>query len=256
MKRAKLTLVGAGPGNADLITLRGINAIKVADVILYDALADENILKYSNEDCIKIFAGKKFGCSILSQQEINNLIIENALQYGHVVRLKGGDPFVFGRATEEIDAAREFGIEVEIVPGVSSCIAVPASEMIPVTSRGISESFWVITGTTKTGEISKDIFLAAQSSATIIILMAMSKIETIVEIFKSYGKGQTPMMIVQDGWSNKQKTIIGSVNEILEKVKKAKINNPAVIVIGEVVGLHISFAKKAALEYVETYKNK
>jgi len=254
MKNAKLTLVGAGPGSADLITLRGINAIAAADVILYDALADENLLNYSKKSCIKIFAGKKFGCSILSQQEINNLIIENALQHGHVVRLKGGDSFVFGRATEEIDAAREFGIEVEVVPGVSSCIAVPASEMIPVTSRGISESFWVITGTTKTGEISRDIFLAAQSSATIIILMAMSKIEFIVEIFKTYNKGQTLMMIVQDGWTVKQKTIIGNVDTIYEKVKKANINNPAVMVIGEVVGLHASFAENVAREYVEVNK--
>jgi len=254
MKNAKLTLVGAGPGSADLITLRGINAIAAADVILYDALADENLLKYAKKGCIKIFAGKKFGCTILSQQEINNLIIENALQHGHVVRLKGGDSFVFGRATEEIDAAREFGIEVEVVPGVSSCIAVPASEMIPVTSRGISESFWVITGTTKTGEISRDIFLAAQSSATIIILMAMSKIEFIVEIFKTYNKGQTLMMIVQDGWTVKQKTIIGNVDTIYEKVKKANINNPAVMVIGEVVGLHASFAENVAREYVEVNK--
>ena len=239
----KLILVGAGPGSEDLITLRGARALANANVIIYDALADESLLVHANENCIKIFAGKKYGCSILSQHEINNLIIENALKYGTVVRLKGGDPFVFGRATEEIDAAREFGIDVEIIPGVSSCIAVPAAEFIPVTSRGISESFWVITGTTKSGEISKDIYLAAQSSATIIILMAMSKIEKIVEIFKTFEKGNTPVMIVQDGWTKNQKTIIGNISEISTNVKNYNISNPAVIIIGEVVSLHPKFKK-------------
>ena len=133
------------------------------------------------------------------------LIIEYAESHGHVVRLKGGDPFVFGRAQEEIEAARLAGIRVEVIPGISSAIAVPASQMIPLTCRGINESFWVTTGTTQSGELSPDIRLAAQSSATVIILMAMSKLEAIMEIFREKGKAATPVAIIQDGTTEKER---------------------------------------------------
>ncbi len=249
MFHPKLTLVGAGPGAADLITLRGIRAIADADVILYDALIDESLLSYAKPGAIKQFAGKKFGCTSLSQEEINDLIVKYALEKGHVVRLKGGDPFVFGRATEEIDMARAYGIEVEVVPGISSSISVPASQMVPVTSRGISESFWVTTGTTRSGEISKDIALAAQSTATVVILMAMSKLKEIVGIFQEHGRGETPMMIVQDGQTPREKHVVGTVNDIVGKAKAAELGNPAVIVIGEVVGLHIEYVGRIANKY-------
>ncbi len=127
------------------------------------------LLEYASPKAIRQFVGKRFGCHALSQQEINALIVEYAYQYGRVVRLKGGDPFVFGRAQEEIDTARAAGIPVEVIPGISSAIAVPASQMIPLTCRGINESFWVTTGTLQSGEISPDIHLAAQSSATVVI---------------------------------------------------------------------------------------
>ncbi len=248
----KLSLVGAGPGAADLITLRGLKTIAAADVILYDALIDESLLEHARPDAIKQFAGKRFGCTSLSQEEINDLIIKYALEKGHVVRLKGGDPFVFGRATEEIDMARAYGIEVEVIPGISSCISVPASQLIPVTSRGISESFWVTTGTTRTGEVSKDIELAAQSTATVVILMAMSKLPEIAHIFCTYGKANTPMMIVQEGCTANEKYVIGTVSTIAEKAKAAELGNPAVMVIGEVVGLHVEFAGRIANQYTVT----
>lgn len=251
MIHPKLTLVGAGPGAADLITLRGIKAIAEADVILYDALIDDSLLSYAKPEAIKQFAGKKFGCTSLSQEEINELIVKYALEKGHVVRLKGGDPFVFGRATEEMDMARAYGIEVEVVPGISSSIAVPASQMIPVTSRGISESFWVTTGTTKTGEVSNDIALAAQSTATVVILMAMSKLTEIVQIFTKNGRGETPMMIVQEGCTPNEKYVIGTVNDIAPKAQAAGLGNPAVIVIGEVVGLHVEYAGRIANKYAK-----
>lgn len=254
MIHPKLTLVGAGPGAADLITLRGIKAIADADVILYDALIDESLLSHAKPGALMQFAGKKFGCTSLSQEEINELIVKHALERGHVVRLKGGDPFVFGRATEEIDMARAYGIEVEVVPGISSSIAVPASQMIPVTSRGISESFWVTTGTTRTGELSKDISLAAQSTATVIILMAMSKLDEIIGIFQANGRGETPMMIVQDGQTPREKHVVGTVNSISEKAKTAGLGNPAVMVIGEVVGLHIEYAGRIANKYTVVRK--
>lgn len=240
MKKSILSLVGAGPGDIELITLKAINILKQADVILYDALANEALLEYASQKAIKQFVGKRYGCHALSQSEINHLIVEYAYSHGHVVRLKGGDPFVFGRAQEEIDAAMAAGIEVQVVPGISSALAVPASQMIPLTCRGVNESFWVTTGTTKSGEISKDIHLAAQSSATVIILMAMSKLEAIMDIFSLHGKNETPVAIIQDGTTNKEKMVIGTVRDITFKAQYADLGNPAIIIVGEVVRLHPS----------------
>jgi uroporphyrin-III C-methyltransferase len=249
MKTSLISLVGAGPGDPELITLKAINTLKRADVILYDALASKTLLEYAKPGAITKFVGKRYGCHALSQQEINHLTIEYALSHGHLVRLKGGDPFVFGRAQEEIDAAREAGIPVEVIPGISSALAVPASQMIPLTCRGINESFWVTTGTTKTGEISSDIKLAAQSSATVIILMAMSKLEAIMEIFAMQGKQQTPVAIIQDGTTEKEKCIIGTVKDIYFKAEYHNITNPAIIMVGDVVKLHPSFIHSAAKQY-------
>ncbi|MDB5250305.1 MAG: cobA [Segetibacter sp.] len=244
MKEQKLSLVGAGPGDPDLITLKAIKVIKSADVILYDALANNALLEYASPQAVKRFVGKRYGCHALSQIEINDLIIAYAFSHGRVVRLKGGDPFVFGRAMEEIEAARSMGIEVEVIPGISSALAVPAAQMIPLTCRGINESFWVTTGTTQSGEISNDIRLAAQSSATVIILMAMSKLETIMEIFAEHGKKETPVAIIQDGTTDKEKMVIGKVKDIYYRAQHAGLTNPAIIMVGEVVNLHPSLIKE------------
>jgi len=238
MRRPFLSLVGAGPGDPELITLKAIRVIEKADVILYDALANKALLEYAKPGAIKRFVGKRYGCHALSQEEINILIVEYAISHGHVVRLKGGDPFVFGRAQEEIDAARQANIDVEIIPGISSALAVPALQMIPLTNRGIAESFWVTTGTTRSGDISNDIKLAAQSSATVIILMAMSKVEAIMDIFREHGKQDTPVAIIQNGTTPEEKWVIGSVKDIVFKAEFAGITNPAIIVVGEVVHLH------------------
>ncbi len=239
-----LSLVGAGPGDPELITIKAIRAIEKADVILYDALANEALLTYASPNAIKQFVGKRYGCHALSQDEINLLILEYANSYGHIVRLKGGDPFVFGRAQEEIAAARQAGIEVKIIPGISSALAVPAMQMIPLTNRGFAESFWVTTGTTRSGDISNDIKLAAQSSATVIILMAMSKLEGIMDIFREYGKQDTPVAIIQNGTTPEEKWVIGSVKDIVFKAEFASIANPAIIIVGEVVRLHPSLLKE------------
>ncbi len=246
MKNQLVSLVGAGPGDPELITLKAVKAICNADVILYDALANDALLEYASPKAIKQFVGKRFGCHALSQQEINHVIIEYARSHGRVVRLKGGDPFVFGRAMEEIDAAREAGIAVEVIPGISSALAVPASQMIPLTCRGINESFWVTTGTTQSGEISADIKLAAQSSATVIILMAMSKLEAIMEIFAKNGKSETPVAIIQDGTTDREKMVIGKVKDIYYRAQYAGLTNPAIIMVGEVVNLHPSLIKEYA----------
>ena len=233
-----LTLVGAGPGDPELITLKAIKAIASANVILYDALASPELLSYAAPGAVCTFVGKRYGCHALSQQEINDLIVDSAFTYGHVVRLKGGDPFVFGRAQEELEMAARHGIGVAVVPGISSALAVPASQMIPLTCRGVNESFWVTTGTTKDGSISPDIHLAAQSSATVIILMAMSKLENIAEIFAQHGKCDTPVAVIQNGTLPNEQMVVGTVKDIYFRVQHAGLTNPAIIIVGEVVKLH------------------
>jgi len=238
-----LYLVGAGPGDPDLITLKAIKAIRSADVILYDALVSTELLEHARPDCILHFAGKRMGCHYLSQDEINQLIVDYGSRYKRIVRLKGGDPFVFGRAQEEIDAARAAGMEVVVVPGISSSIAAPASQMIPLTCRGLNESFWVTTGTTKNGTISSDIHLAAKSSATVVLLMAMSKLEQIMDIFAGEGKADTPVAIIENATTASEKAVTGTVKDICFKALFHNMSNPAVVVIGEVVRLQAAVAQ-------------
>jgi uroporphyrin-III C-methyltransferase len=234
-KNPKLTVVGAGPGDVELITLKAIRVLKTADVILYDALVNEEILAYANPTAEIIFVGKRKGCYAYQQEQINELIVARAQKYGHVVRLKGGDPFIFGRGAEELEYAAKFGLEIAVVPGISSALAVPATQHIPLTKRGFSESFWVITGTTKTHELSNDIQLAAKSNATIVVLMGMSKLPQIVELFQAQQKNQLPVAIIQNGTTADEKIGIGVVDTILEIVENQQLTNPAIIIFGEVV---------------------
>jgi uroporphyrin-III C-methyltransferase len=230
----KLTLIGAGPGDPDLLTIKGMKALQTADVVLYDALVNPKLLDYaSNAECI--FVGKRKGCYAYHQDQINELIVSRAKSNGHVVRLKGGDPFVFGRGSEEMEYAISNGIMAEFIPGISSALAVPASQSIPLTQRGVSESFWVITGTTKEHKLSKDVALAAKSKATVIILMGMSKLGEIVELFKSEQKEQLPVAIIENGTTENEKIGIGTVGSIKGVVSQQGLKNPAIIIIGEVV---------------------
>ncbi|MDJ0645469.1 MAG: uroporphyrinogen-III C-methyltransferase [Flavobacteriaceae bacterium] len=235
MKAAKLSVVGAGPGDPDLITLKAINTLASADVILYDALINTMLLDYAKPDAELIFVGKRKGCYAYQQAQINELIVSRAKSDGHVVRLKGGDPFIFGRGAEEMEYAAQFGIDVEVVPGISSALAVPAYQNIPMTKRNYSESFWVITGTTKEHKLSNDVSLAAQSTATVVILMGMGKLHEITSVFKLFGKGEAPVAVIQNGTLPKEKMGIGTVSNIVDIVKEKQLQNPAVIVIGEVV---------------------
>jgi uroporphyrin-III C-methyltransferase len=246
MKKPKLTLVGAGPGDEELITLKGIKALASADVVLYDALVNPDLLSHAPESAPKIFVGKRKGAHKFKQEEINELIVENAYQYGHVVRLKGGDPFIFGRGTEEILHAQAQGIETAYVPGISSSYGVPGIAGIPVTHRGSSESFWAITATTKTGELSKDVFTAAKSDATIVILMGVSKLQEITDVYQSYHRNTVPVAIVQNGSLPNQKVVLGTIDTIEQAAIVEEITGPAVIVIGEVVRLHPDFGNVAA----------
>lgn len=231
----KITLIGAGPGDPELLTLKGLRILESADVVLYDALVSKKILELIPTHIFAWSVGKRAGAHSFRQDEINTLIVDFAYRYGHVVRLKGGDPFVFGRGQEEIEYALARGIEVNVVPGVSSAFAVPASVKIPLTCRGVSESFWVVTGTTKSGEISADMSLAAQSTATVVILMGIQKLEQIMTLFAAAGKSSTPVAVIQNGTLPEQRCVTGTVATIAADVVKARLGAPAVIVVGEVV---------------------
>jgi len=239
--KPKITLVGAGPGDIELITLKGINALKTAHVVLYDALVNTELLNYAPQDALKIYVGKRNNQHAYSQEQINTLLVDMAYSYGHVVRLKGGDSFVFGRGKEELDYADAFNIETDLIPGLSSSIAVPALAGIPVTHRGVSESFWVITGTTKDNELSEDIFAAAKSNATVVILMGLSKLKEITAIFSNEGKSDTSIALIQDGSLPTQKIALGTISTIVDIAKENNIKAPAVIVIGDVVKLESKF---------------
>lgn len=234
-KISKITIVGAGPGAADLISVRGWKALQTADVVLYDALVSQELLAEIPEHIPMVYVGKRAGRHSFKQEEINGLLVESARIYGHAVRLKGGDSFVFGRGGEEINYARQHGIPTAVIPGISSAIGVPALCDVPVTHRGDSESFWVITGTTTSGEISKDVAVAATTDATVVILMGMKKLGEIVSLYKSVGKGSLPIAIVQEGSTEQQKSVISTVDQIEREATKEGVGAPAVIVIGKVV---------------------
>ncbi|WP_188051323.1 uroporphyrinogen-III C-methyltransferase [Flavobacterium sp. GP15] len=233
--KPQVTLVGAGPGDPDLLTIKGAKALAEANVVLYDALSNDELLTYAPKKALKIFVGKRKGCHAYTQDEINQLIVDNALTYGHVVRLKGGDPFIFGRGSEEIEFVESFGIPTFVIPGISSSIAVPASQGISLTKRDVSESFWVITGTTSTRKLSTDVALAAQSTATVVILMGMSKLDEIVALFQNESKGEMPVAIIQNGTTPEEKLGIGTIDNIQKVVAENNLSSPAIIVIGEVV---------------------
>jgi len=240
-RESRITLLGAGPGDPDLLTLKGVKALQAADVVLYDALTNEALLEHAPAEAIKVYVGKRSGEHSYPQETINKLMIDYALNYGHVVRLKGGDPFVFGRGYEELDYAASYSIPVDVIPGISSSIGVPGLQQIPVTHRGLSESFWVITGTTTSGEVSKDIYQAAESNATVLVLMGLKKLAKIVEIFKSAGRHALPAAVIQNGSSADEKLIVGVVETIERLVQQENIKPPALLIFGEVVSLHPSF---------------
>jgi len=234
----KVTLVGAGPGAPDLLTLRGAKALAEANAVLYDALVNPALLDLVPPAAPQIFVGKRSGNHEYTQDQINQLIVDYARQFGHIVRLKGGDPFVFGRGYEEILFANANGIATEVVPGITSAIAVPGEFNIPLTSRGINESFWVITGATTNGHISQDLALAAQSTATVVILMGMKNLRDIMDLFKTNGKHQMPVAIMQNGTRHNQQLAVGTVETILDIVAEKNLTSPAIIVVGHVVNLN------------------
>ena len=232
----ELIVVGAGPGDPELITLKAINALKRADAILYDNLANKVLLDYKKEGCELVYVGKTPYQKYNRQDEINALIKHYADRYQVVVRLKGGDPFIFGRGMEEIMFAKSYGMKTSYIPGITSMLAIGLSE-IPLTHRGVSEGFWVITGTKKDGSLSRDIELALQSKTTLVIYMGMKNLPFIVEEAIKHGKLNTPAAIIQNASLPTMKMVKGTIVELEELSKQQGITHPAIIVIGDVVNL-------------------
>jgi uroporphyrin-III C-methyltransferase len=220
--------------------VKGLKVIQQANVILYDALVHPDLLDFAKSDSEKIFVGKRAGKHSLIQEQINSLIVKHALEGKHVVRLKGGDPFVFGRGKEEIEYAETFGIETEAVLGISS-INLPGYYGIPLTRRGINESFWAITATTKSGKMSEDVRLVAKSTATAIFFMGLNKLQKIVDIYKEELKQDIPVAIISKGSLPDGQVVYGTINTIVAEKERNNIAAPAIIVVGKAVGTYKYF---------------
>ena len=245
--RPRLTVVGAGIGDPELITIKAVNALRNADVVLYDALVNETLLDYAPAIASRIYVGKRRGAKSYTQDEINERIVAYAKCCGHVVRLKGGDPFVFGRGLEEMQFAQEHGVETAYIPGVSSAIAGAGAAGIAVTLRGASRSFWTLTATTDTGELNPEIYTAAQTDATVVILMGLAKIGEIADAFRAVGKADLPVAVIQNASLLEQQEVFGTVADIAEQVQQFSIGSPAVIIIGEVVRHRIPSTEHLAI---------
>lgn len=237
-------LVGAGCGCYDLITLRGLYAIRRARVLVYDDLIDQRLLEHASESCERIYVGKRSKRHSMQQEQINALLIQKAQEGGLVVRLKGGDPFVFGRGMEELTALRGAGIKADYVPGITSCIAVPAFADIPVTHREVSRSFHVVTGHTAAGNQDKDwtkyidFPLLARLEGTLVFLMGYGHLPQIAEELMRAGKeSTTPAAVIHSGFDSSTESVCGTLSDIAQKAAEAQIQTPAVIVVGTVVNV-------------------
>ena len=236
--KGKVYIAGAGCGDEQLITLKLKNILEKADCVIYDRLVNPNILQYSKPGAELIYMGKENTEGGELQLKINQTIVEKAFENASVLRLKGGDPFVFGRGGEEIEALLAENIEFEVIPGITSSIAVPAYAGIPVTHRGINTSFHVFTGHTKIDGSEHDFSIIAKLDGTLIFLMGLGNLEKIVENLVENGKKvDTPVAIIKDGTTSKQKTYTGTLGTIVEIVKENNVKSPVIIIIGEVVNL-------------------
>jgi uroporphyrinogen III methyltransferase/synthase len=240
VKSGKVYLVGAGPGDPSLITVKGLACLKEADVVIYDRLVDESILSEARPEAEKIYVGKASNHHTLEQKMINHLLIQKAREGKVVVRLKGGDPFVLGRGGEEAQALAESDIPFEVVPGVSSAVAVPAYAGIPVTHRGVASSFTVVTGhkASEKGEphIAWDKLSTGQN--TLVILMGIGNLTYVVDqLIKNNKPPSTPVAVVTEGTTPRQRCVVGTLQDIVEKVKSENLKPPSVVVVGDVVQL-------------------
>jgi len=239
-KTGTVYLIGAGPGDPGLLTIKAKECIETADVVVYDYLASPFLLEYARNEAQIIYVGKKGGDHTLSQDNINLLLVDKARQGFDVARLKGGDPFVFGRGGEEAQMLLSHKVPYEVVPGVTSAIAAPAYAGIPVTHRDHTSFVSFITGhedpTKKDSSMQWDVY--AKSNATLVFLMGVKNLENIVKNLIKHGKSSdTPAALVRWGTTARQQTVTGTLETIAERVKQAGLKSPAIIIIGHVVSL-------------------
>lgn len=236
----KVYLVGAGPGDPGLFTLKGKGLLQCADVVVYDALVSPPILKMINPEAEKIHAGKRRGRHSKKQDEITQILIEKAQSHAIIVRLKGGDPFVFGRGGEEMEDLIKMGIPVEVVPGVTSGIAAPAYAGIPLTHRNYSSSVTFVTGHEATGKYRPEVNwkAIAQGSETLVIYMGVHNLAYITSELITAGRScQTPIALIRWGTRPEQEELIGQLDTIVQQVEETGFEAPAIAIIGEVVHL-------------------
>lgn len=233
----QLFVIGAGPGDPELLTMKAYKVLQQADAILYDNLANKDLLSLAKPGCEIIYVGKQPYGAYTPQETIHELIKQYAHSKGTVVRLKGGDPFIFGRGFEEVVFARENGIETHYIPGITSMQASGFLD-IPLTHRAVSEGIWVVTGTKKDGNLSTDLQLAMQSNATVVIYMGMKQLGAIADTYITAGRGDTPAAIIQHASLPHQKSATGLVKDLPEIAKQHHLTYPAIIIIGAVVSLN------------------
>jgi uroporphyrin-III C-methyltransferase len=236
IQNPELFVLGAGPGDPELMTMKGFKVLQQANVILYDNLANKQLLAISRDDCEKVYVGKQPYGDYTPQETIHELIKHYAFTKGNVVRLKGGDPFIFGRGFEEIIYARQHGITTHYIPGVTSMQA-SGLEDIPLTHRQVSESVWMVTGTKKDGSLSADLTCAMHSNATVVIYMGMKKLAEISSAYITAGKGDIPAAIIQHASLPNQKSARGKVSDLVAIAADNQLTYPAIIIIGDVVNV-------------------
>jgi uroporphyrinogen III methyltransferase/synthase len=240
MTKSKVYLVGAGPGDPGLITAKGIKCIESSDVLIYDYLASPALLSYASPDVEIIYVGKKEGTHTLPQEKINQLIVDKALEGHTVTRLKGGDPFIFGRGGEEAEALAARGIPFEVVPGVTSGVAAAAYAGIPITHRGMTSTVAFVTGHEHPDKETSNVNWAclAKGIGTLVFFMGVKNLPDIVnQLIKNGRPAVTPVALVRWGTTPRQFTVSGILENIVEKVKAAGLRAPAIIIVGEVVSL-------------------
>lgn len=236
MQNPQITLIGAGPGDPELITVKALRALEAAEVVLYDALVNPALLDIVPAKAPRIPVGKRAGQPSAKQEDINRQLVEAALVYGHAVRLKGGDPMLFARGAEEWAYAQEVGIPVSVIPGISS-IQLPGLYGIPLTARGLNTGFRVVTATNRFGALTNDLRLAATDGQPTVVFMGLKKVPAIAAEYLRHGFGELPVVVISQGSSPQAQVLYGTLATLEAKLETNPLPAPALLVIGENVAL-------------------
>lgn len=238
-KKGAVYLIGAGPGDPELLTVKAYRIMQQADVVLYDSLVSEDILDSCSQQAIKIFVGKRCDDHALPQEEINQLLVTQAQAGKCVVRLKGGDPFIFGRGGEELQTVVANGLYFESIPGITAASAAASSAGIPLTHRQCAQSVKLVTAFKKTKTPNQDYSEMLDSTQTLVLYMGLNQLTSLTEGLMGAGRdGDTPFAIVSHASLPTQQVLVGSLRDIVDKQKQANLQTPALLIIGEVVNLH------------------